>query len=83
MGYIHIDIWELRLSSGKLNMFLAIDRVAIDRVSKFTCVEVGEEHLFWLHPRSSGGCNQKWYASQARVSAPVSPSQACVTNVPP
>lgn len=34
IGYVHIDICELRLSSGKLNMFLAIDRV-----SKFTYVE--------------------------------------------
>ena len=34
IGYVHIDISELRLSQGKLNMFLAIDRV-----SKFTYVE--------------------------------------------
>ena len=34
IGYIHIDISELRLAGGKLNMFLAIDRV-----SKFTYVE--------------------------------------------
>ena len=31
IGYVHIDISELRLAQGKLNMFLAIDRV-----SKFT-----------------------------------------------
>ena len=31
IGYVHIDIAELRLAEGKLNMFLAIDRV-----SKFT-----------------------------------------------
>jgi len=34
IGYVHIDISELRLAQGKLNMFLAIDRV-----SKFTYVE--------------------------------------------
>lgn len=34
IGYVHIDICELRLAEGKLNMFLAIDRV-----SKFTYVE--------------------------------------------
>ena len=34
IGYVHIDICELRLTEGKLNMFLAIDRV-----SKFTYVE--------------------------------------------
>lgn len=34
IGYIHIDACELRLASGKLPMFLAIDRV-----SKFTYVE--------------------------------------------
>jgi hypothetical protein len=34
IGYVHIDISELRLANGKLNMFLAIDRV-----SKFTYVE--------------------------------------------
>ena len=34
IGYVHIDIAELRLTQGKLNMFLAIDRV-----SKFTYVE--------------------------------------------
>ena len=27
IGYAHIDISELRLAQGKLNMFLAIDRV--------------------------------------------------------
>ena len=34
IGYVHIDISELRLANGKLNMFLAKDRV-----SKFTYVE--------------------------------------------
>jgi hypothetical protein len=34
IGYVHIDICALRLTEGKLNMFLAIDRV-----SKFTYVE--------------------------------------------
>jgi hypothetical protein len=34
IGYVHINICELRLTEGKLNMFLAIDRV-----SKFTYVE--------------------------------------------
>lgn len=34
IGYVHIDIAELRLGQGKLNMF-----IAIDRVSKFTYVE--------------------------------------------
>ena len=34
IGYVHIDIAKLRLAQGKLNMFLAIDRV-----SKFTYVE--------------------------------------------
>src|SRR4051812_3053970 len=33
IGYVHIDICELRLADGKLFMFLAIDRV-----SKFTHV---------------------------------------------
>lgn len=33
IGYVHIDVCELRLSTGKLFMFLAIDRV-----SKFTHV---------------------------------------------
>ena len=27
LGYVHIDVCELRLSEGKLFMFLAIDRV--------------------------------------------------------
>ena len=36
-GYVHIDICELRLAEGKLNMF-----PAIDRVSKFTYVEFHE-----------------------------------------
>ena len=31
IGYVHIDMSELRRAQGKLNMFLAIDRV-----SKFT-----------------------------------------------
>lgn len=35
---MHIDISELRLSGGKLNMFLAIDRV-----SKFTYVEFRDD----------------------------------------
>jgi hypothetical protein len=35
--YVHIDICELRLAEGKLNMFLAINRV-----SKFTYVEFHE-----------------------------------------
>ncbi len=39
IGYAHIDIAELRLAEGKLNMFLAIDRV-----SKFTYVEF-RDHL--------------------------------------
>ncbi len=34
IGYVHIDIAELRLTEGKLNMFMAIDRV-----SRFTYVE--------------------------------------------
>ena len=34
IGFVHIDNSELRLAQGKLNMFLAIDRV-----SKFTYVE--------------------------------------------
>lgn len=34
IGYVHVDVCELRLAEGKLNMFLAIDRV-----SKFTYVE--------------------------------------------
>jgi transposase InsO family protein len=33
IGYVHIDVCELRLAEGKLHMFLAIDRV-----SKFTHV---------------------------------------------
>jgi len=53
MGYVHIDIAELRLAQGKLNMFLAIDRV-----SKFTYVEFRDDmgkgewrRLFtWRHP---------------------------------
>ena len=31
IGYVHIDVSELRLAKGKLNVFLPIDRV-----SKFT-----------------------------------------------
>jgi hypothetical protein len=38
IGYVHIDICELRLAEGKLHMFLAIDRV-----SKFTYVEFHEQ----------------------------------------
>ena len=38
MGYVHIDIAELRLAEGKLNMFLAIDRV-----SKFTYVKFRDD----------------------------------------
>jgi hypothetical protein len=37
IGYVHIDICELRLAEGKLHMFLAIDRV-----SKFVYVEFHE-----------------------------------------
>lgn len=37
IGYVHIDICELRLTEGKVHMFLAIDRV-----SKFTYVEFHE-----------------------------------------
>jgi len=38
IGYVHVDISELRLAEGKLNMFLAIDRV-----SKFTYVEFRDD----------------------------------------
>ena len=38
IGYVHIDISELRLAEGKLNMFLVIDRV-----SKFTYVEFRDD----------------------------------------
>ena len=38
IGYVHIDIAELGLAQGKLNMFLAIDRV-----SKFTWVEFRDD----------------------------------------
>jgi IS30 family transposase len=38
IGYVHIDISELRLAQGKLNMFLAIDRI-----SKFTYVEFRDD----------------------------------------
>lgn len=38
IGYVHIDVCELRLSDGKLHMFLAIDRV-----SKFTYVEFHDQ----------------------------------------
>ena len=35
IGYIHIDIAEVRTEAGKLRLF-----VAIDRTSKFTYVEL-------------------------------------------
>ena len=38
IGYVHIDIAELRLTEGKLNMFLAIDRV-----SKLSYVEFRDD----------------------------------------
>ena len=38
IGYVHIDIAELRLAQDKLNMFLAIDQV-----SKFSCVEFQDD----------------------------------------
>ena len=38
IGYVHIDISELRLGGGKLNMVLAIDRV-----TKFTYVELRDD----------------------------------------
>lgn len=38
IGYVHVDISELRLAEGKLNMVLAIDRV-----SKFTYVEFRDD----------------------------------------
>ena len=38
IGYVHIDIAELRLAQGKLNMFLAIDRV-----SKFSYVKFRDD----------------------------------------
>ena len=38
IGYVHINISEFRLACGKLNMFLAIDRV-----STFTYVEVRDD----------------------------------------
>ena len=38
IGYVRIDIAELRLAQGKLNMFLAIDRVC-----KFTYVEFRDD----------------------------------------
>ena len=40
IGYVHIDITEVRTEDGKLHLF-----VAIDRVSKFTFAE--------LHPRAT------------------------------
>jgi hypothetical protein len=40
MGYVHIDVSDLRCAEGKVHMFLAIDRV-----SKFTYVE--------LHPSAT------------------------------
>ena len=38
MGYVHIGMTELRLAQGKLNMFLAIDRV-----SRLTYVEFRDD----------------------------------------
>ena len=38
IGYVHINSAELRLAEGKLNMFLAIDRV-----SKFTYVKFRDD----------------------------------------
>ena len=38
LPYVHIDISEFRLAEGKLNMFLAIDRI-----SKFTYVEFRDD----------------------------------------
>jgi hypothetical protein len=38
IGYVHIDISEMRLAQGKCNMFLAIDRV-----SKFAYVEFRDD----------------------------------------
>ncbi len=38
IGYVHVDVCELRLAEGKLHMFLAIDRI-----SKFTYVEFHEQ----------------------------------------
>jgi len=38
IGYVHMDSSELRLVEGKLNMFLAVDRV-----SKFTYVEFRDD----------------------------------------
>ena len=38
IGCMHIDIAELRLAESKLNMFLAIDRVA-----RFTCIEFRDD----------------------------------------
>jgi hypothetical protein len=38
IGYVHIDIAKLRLTQGKLNMFLAIDRI-----SKFTYFEFRDD----------------------------------------
>ena len=38
IGFVHIDVSELRLAQGKLNMFLAIDRV-----SKFIYVEFRDD----------------------------------------
>ena len=37
IGYVHIDIAEVRTGQGKLCLF-----VAIDRTSKFVCVELHE-----------------------------------------
>jgi transposase len=41
IGYVHIDVCELRLAEGKLFMFLAIDRV-----SKFTHVAFFDARAF-------------------------------------
>lgn len=38
IGFVHIDVCELRLTDGRLHMFLAIDRV-----SKFTYVEFHDQ----------------------------------------
>ena len=48
IGYVHIDICELRLAEGKINMFLAIDRV-----SKFTYVEFHENAGARRMPRTA------------------------------
>src|SRR3954465_14248135 len=58
IGYVHIDVCELRLAAGKLHMFLAIDRV-----SKFTYVEFHE------HANTTTGPARR----SASVSYPLSP----------